>query len=376
MALYKLTSSFLRTDIIEDFITIIWTERYSEAGDFVITLPMTEDNLNLLAPGDFLAYNDSTEVGLIDTVVIENNEMRIEGKFLVWFLKNRIIRSSTLWSAKNYSITDQQGAIATRIVSAMCVNGGLGISGAYPPIPGGQNEVIPNLVVSPLTGGSNVTYEAKYGPVYDAVEEVCKLYSLGFDLKPTGVSVDGYTLTFRVYKGRDLTSSQSTYPVVFFQSALDSLVNVKELRSLANYKNVAYAYLTTDPAADDPFVIGLRNGVAYVDGGDTAIGWDRRTMILFVDDFTFEDAGSSTTTLGTALDKKAKNALINNNYVRMVDGQIVPQVNYTYGVEYLLGDVIELRTNNNIQSTARITEYIRSHDANGEVAYPTLSIIS
>ena len=65
MSLYKLTSSFLRTDIIEDFLTIIWTERYSEAGDFVITLPMTEKTLSLLSPGDFLGYNDSTEVGLI-----------------------------------------------------------------------------------------------------------------------------------------------------------------------------------------------------------------------------------------------------------------------------------------------------------------------
>jgi hypothetical protein len=77
------------------------------------------------------------------------------------------------------------------------------------------------------------------------------------------------------------------------------------------------------------------------------------------------------------LDQRAKNALVNNNYVRMFDGTVVPQNGYAYGVgeDYYLGDIIELRGDTTTIQKARITEYTRSKDATGTYEYPTLSVI-
>jgi hypothetical protein len=41
-----------------------------------------------------------------------------------------------------------------------------------------------------------------------------------------------------------------------------------------------------------------------------------------------------------------------------------------------MGDIIELESLTGIVSKARVTEYIRSEDHNGEKEYPTISVIS
>jgi hypothetical protein len=60
--------------------------------------------------------------------------------------------------------------------------------------------------------------------------------------------------------------------------------------------------------------------------------------------------------------------------VKSVDGEIVPDSQFQYGVDYNLGDVIEVEGNTGVIQTARITEYIRSQDQAGEKSYPTVSM--
>ncbi len=76
------------------------------------------------------------------------------------------------------------------------------------------------------------------------------------------------------------------------------------------------------------------------------------------------------------LRQRALDGLANNNYVRMVDGELVPQSGFVYDKDYKLGDVIDLGSATGESSTARVTEYIRSKDASGYTEYPTLSVIS
>ena len=53
----------------------------------------------------------------------------------------------------------------------------------------------------------------------------------------------------------------------------------------------------------------------------------------------------------------------------------MPDNQFQYGIHYNLGDVIEVEGNTGVVQSARITEYIRSQDAAGEKAYPTVSMI-
>jgi hypothetical protein len=161
---------------------------------------------------------------------------------------------------------------------------------------------------------------------------------------------------------------------VLFSSALDLLSDVKQMRSIANYKTCALVY---SPSAD-PTTIGTSYfyGVAYAPGTTSYTNFQRRTMMVLADDITVDDVGNDPTKLQTILTQRAKDALANNNYVRMMDGQIVPQKAYTFGVDYLLGDIIELQSDAGISQKARVTEYIRSSDDKGDLSYPTISVLS
>jgi hypothetical protein len=67
--------------------------------------------------------------------------------------------------------------------------------------------------------------------------------------------------------------------------------------------------------------------------------------------------------------------LSNNDRINVVDGEIVPNKQYTYGIDYGLGDLIELQGNTGAIQNAMVMEYIRTQDESGEKAYPTVEVI-
>lgn len=65
---------------------------------------------------------------------------------------------------------------------------------------------------------------------------------------------------------------------------------------------------------------------------------------------------------------------LNENSAKVVvDGEITQNSQYQYGVDYNLGDRVELMTQFNYSSHMRITEQIFTSDADGVRSYPTLS---
>ena len=52
-------------------------------------------------------------------------------------------------------------------------------------------------------------------------------------------------------------------------------------------------------------------------------------------------------------------------------GEILPGTNFTYGVDYFLGDIVQIENDYGISKATRITEIIASKDENGENVIPT-----
>jgi hypothetical protein len=59
----------------------------------------------------------------------------------------------------------------------------------------------------------------------------------------------------------------------------------------------------------------------------------------------------------------------------MLDGEVVAQNQYKYGVDYNMGDVITLKGVHGAYQNARVIEYVRSEDGSGQKAYPTITVI-
>lgn len=364
MDIYRMDSLFNKKDIIENYISAIWTERYNQYGDVQLVFPSDTDEAAGIIEGSFLYLDGSSEAMIVETVNTEEGLTKVVGQSLMGFFVNRIMRPGWDDATDNWSLTGAAGTIANNIMHHMCETGGNMDSNLV--VPNGAAEIFAGIsIVTPPTGTS-ITVALPFGTVYDGIKSVCDLDNLGFWVRPIDVSTGTGHIKFKAYRGLDRTSAQSTNGVVIFESALDAFTNVKELRSISGYRHACYAWPANITAQS-------QIQVAYATGASvsTPTGFDRRTMAIVCD-----DVDSTIANLSTILTQRAIDALANNNYIRMLDGQLVPQPQFVYGTHYNLGDIVELRDTSNVGQPARITEYIRSQDTSGEVAYPTLSVIN
>jgi hypothetical protein len=367
MDLFVLNETFQREVVVDEYMSLIWTERYSKNGDMQLVLPATPERKTLLSEGTFLGLLGSDEPMMIETQSIDSGMMTIVGKTLETFFNEREIWISTDPAVQNWILRSSPGAILGSIVQEMVVSGaflsnaGLGI--------GATLNQIPNLTVGDIdTTDPVVSIAIPIGPMYDAMLPIAQTYNLGMKVYLDHSDAFSYGLKFTVWHGIDRTSDQFEVPTVQFSSALDSMSSTSELSSNSGYKTAAYVFPPDWSSGTAPVH-------AFAPGTDpAATGFDRRLLVLRASDISSDMVGGGVT-LTSLMTQAANDALANNNFTKVVDGEVVPQTQYKYGVDYNLGDFIELKGEDNVVLVANVTEYIRSKDATGERAYPTVSVI-
>jgi len=371
MDIYTLDENFLRQDVVDNFQSVVWTERYTKAGDVVLTVAPTQANIGKLSEGTFLALQGSKEVMQIQNALIDGGKLKLTGPSITQFLDNRVIRYSANHADRYYNLTMAPGMAMAFLVSDMCISGPYVSSSAYGV--DGPRQIMEGLYIAEMdTSGASVALAVPYGPLYTALAQLADTYQIGFQMFLESASPEAYYLGFRTYQGVDRTSGQSVRPLVRLSPNVDSLTGLKELRSIEKYKNVAYAFAPSNPVAGV-----TQSGVAYADNeAATSTDFKRRSLLVFADDLTTDKVGGSAAVLISILNQRAKDALANNNYIKTVDGEVVPQSQFQYGRDYGMGDIVELQSFSGLLSRARVTEYIRTQDNTGERAYPTISVIS
>jgi hypothetical protein len=86
--------------LIDDFTSFVWNNKYYEAGDFEIIVPLNIHNLNLLKRNRFITRPELKEIAIIETVSAysQNNteEIKITGTMAQSLLSRRVIWDSVL----------------------------------------------------------------------------------------------------------------------------------------------------------------------------------------------------------------------------------------------------------------------------------------
>lgn len=371
---YTLGRDFHKRDIIDGFYSLIWTERYQGDSEVEIVVPVTTEMITKLPVGTLLGLDGTDEVMILETMNIESGNLKLTGIALLPWLNNRFIRTTPKHEDKYWYISGQKpGQVLWTVVNGMCVagspylNGSINIGIANP-----QQLVVPGLTLKDYDkSGVNISVAVPFGPLYDAIKEIATTYEIGMQITLESVTDTSYILGFRSYKGLDRTSGQTENPVVRFSPQMDSFTDIKELQSIAALKTLAYAFAPENPGG---LATGMAPGTSSLTDS-TYSGFDLRAILVFADDITTDLVGTSATNLKNVLTSRAKDALTANKYVKAVDGEIVPDNQFKYGIHYTLGDLIEVQGNTGVVQTARITEYIRAQDASGEKAYPTVAMI-
>lgn len=350
-------SPFDPIDSIDGYKSLIWTERFSKAGDFELVTPNVEETLAQIPNGTILSILESRYLMMANKNKIVKGDdgsylLTVSGDSLETYLSNRPARapgqnSDTDWTFDGVYPISTAINIFTQIANTGTLN-------ANDAIAGGLLKMVTSIVES----GATTSIIVKARDLYSAVTEITGGIKCG--IHPHKELVSGSPeLHLEIYRGIDRTVNQLAVPPVIFHISKGDIVDASYLFTNKDFYNVAYVYSPK----------GSR--VVYAPGVDPSISsWDRR--VLYVD---ANDISADTTTLiaNAAMDERGKKELSAHNMQLLFDGKINPvSTSYKTPDDYYLGDNVTLVAEYGVKQTMQVEEIIRISDSEGERTYPTL----
>ncbi len=359
MDLYILDSLYRPVDVVDEFISLIWTERFKRYGDFQLILNATSAFRNLLPAGTRVMIERSFRVMTVETIEDttddENREiLKLKGRSLEYILDNRLARGilGDLTITPKWILEGTPTEIARQIFHDICVTGILDPGDVIPGV--NESSIFPeDTITEPV---DEILVELEPMTVYQAESELADIYDFGYRL----VRGTNYQLYFDVYMGSDRTTRQNILPAVVFSPDMDNLQNSTELTSIALYKNVAYVLSAAGSV------------IVYPPDVDPEVeGFERNVLVVKADDIKVDDLDAEAKMTRRGLDELAK-----ARRFTAFDGEIAQPSNYKYGMDFNLGDLVEIRKNSGGMTSMQVTEQIFVHDEQGERDYPTLTVAS
>jgi hypothetical protein len=377
--------------------SLIWTERFQALGDFQLVTQNVNETRKILPERGLCALRHSNEVMWIDSHSITPNsdgvdELTVKGRSLECILMRRIWSNApygkNVKMEKKYSVRQ---AVEVWVWNAICNGTGndrITTSGTYP-----AGNQLPNVIVTdsipPSSDGPDQARKVHNGYVYDQMLTFLSSGHYGIRIiRPNGthgrkvhIDADGTyntdsvtdisDLRFDFYKGHDISDK-----VVFSTKAghLDSPTYF-----LSSEQMMTGAYVDGDPRRHyytDPDIVGGTNTGwnrldGYADGGsknDLTQGGSESDA-----DFAARKAASADDFEQSLEDLGLRTVRKDGQHINSVDAQISPNINFKYGKDYHLGDRVMVQGRYGTRDVKWVTEFIRSQDANGEQAFPTLS---
>lgn len=337
--------------LLENYDSLIWTERYSEAGDFSLKLSKTKIDVAMLNKAFFVRIPSSDRTMLVESIE-EDDTVTVSGHSLEYLLERRVIE---------YAGATRYNNLPDLIVQLVLNN-----IGALATVP---ERRIPyfNFAPNDIEGyvDSAIGYDpVKYGEnLYTAVTRLCLAGNLGFKIvnPPETVFTD-----FNVYYGKDRTTTRTA---VIFSESIGNIEELTRFRSDVAYKNVAVVNLP--PWDDTP---GIGELWRVTNDKTTPSGFNRREVWTEASELRRDD---SFTALNKPPRAKAWGAIELKSHpsVDDIDFKMAYSNPYRYNEDYALGDIVTVIDSAGESRSHRVTEYIQSFGPEGDAEYPTLSAV-
>lgn len=274
MDLYLLDESRTPIYIIDDYVSLVWTERFQEPGEFELRLKPTRYSFNDFVKDRFLVKSDSNDVMIIESREI-SNDFDEEGKFLdikgrsvSSILGRRIDMSHCLEIICNgtYTYTGDVINVMNDIVNKNLINpivqmtdyehlrqvGEDDIENEFQRLTfydkSAPNRKISELVLGPSSpSGKSISFEvSEVGiSVLDILKKICEEYEAGFK-----VTLNPKTKKFEFvsYYGMDRSLEQRKNTPLYFSEEMGNILYVNYYEDAIDYKNTVYTFGSSGPA--------------------------------------------------------------------------------------------------------------------------------
>jgi hypothetical protein len=146
------------------------------------------------------------------------------------------------------------------------------------------------------------------------------------------------------------------------------LTNIVQFDARFDQFDSATYLLSNRGSADIAYVYGSNGADQVVKSGSGFGGLLRRVLVV-------DNSGDANANSTDARTSRGLIELYKNNVTALFDGQISTQVAAGYNRDYFLGDIIQLVGEYGLYEDVRVVEFIRTSDSTGEKAYPTFAAV-
>lgn len=337
--------TFTKIKVIDNATSVIWVKRFNAVGNFELYIKASTELLELFTGDLFITRNESNVAMYVEKVQLntdsENGDyLVITGRsaecILSWRVVMRVVYSSASTTAE-YII---RNSIDKTLIS----------------------DIIPNNNISWLTLGEDhewqdyITRQYTGKNVLDIVQDLCVTYNYGFEFEWNG---SGFTIN--LYKGTDRSYDQTDNTYIVFSPEFENLGNTEYIQDTMNYANAAIIGGEGE-GTERKFAVVLPQGIT---------GFNRRMIYIDARQSSSDDLTESQYT--DMLIAQGKEELEQRKITTSFNGEILNYNNYTYGVDYNLGDKVSIINEYGIRGNATITEITEVEDDTGYKLIPTLS---
>lgn len=365
MDVFVVDRDYRRVELIDYYISFIWTERYSEKGDFEMVVASTLETRTILKVDQYLSINESDrlmEILEVDDSLDDEGRrvLTVKGYSLEYLLEDRVAFSpgavAAPWWWRTYR-TPQ--SFARTVYREMCHTNVKDTKNHFNDIDIDETQR-PGTMPEPE---DRIWNEQRPKILYDTIVDTCQAADLGFGIfikDQKEMHKQDRPLVYRVYTGYNRTTTQTENAPVVFSPDLDNLENTHSLVSSANHKNVAVV------VNEDTVIEVLAEGTPENVGGRS-----RKVLLVTMQEDTDMDGED----LLALMRSRGKEELAKHRVLEAFDGEIDHyNSQYVYGRDYGLGDLVEMRNQDGQTNQMMVTEQIFASDAEGHRWYPTLTL--
>lgn len=367
MDLMTLNEDNQASKLIENYDSLIWTERFNTMGDFQLQTGNVQGFLNLLPEGTILTLRDSDIAMKVETHLIERKKnspqkLIITGREYSSILDQRVAIQSVgaLTGSENWEVDVKTPSDAAYFaIVKICVEGIVDSADIFP----GDKVQFPTPADYLTSTGPTKSFTIDRGNLLQVVLGLLQTeapldISTSPDTPPVvphGIravrpNASGTAISIEIYTGTDRSGT------VYFDATRDLLDDGSYIFSKVGAANAAY---------------GVASGLAgtMYEGAIEPTGLERKVILV--------DASESGIADEAILKDEMSRALSQAHETAIFDGSVNQDRNpYVYGVDYFLGDIVRTVGDYGLDSSSRVTEFIRSQDKTGYKAFPTLSTIA
>lgn len=405
--------------IEESYNSLVWTERYQEAGEFILELPLRDVNYQYYQRGNYIQLDTRPETMIIESRNYNENGdkvFEVTGRNLSSLLERRVNASklTKLYTSSSDPVihySGDYGSVIQSIVNDDLINPTVptftwrhtdtdgNVVDGYDPDRPTSNFKVEGNVSAPYRAISNfsvrntvtgVTIDKEFSEVktlYDIIVSISKKYVTGFR-----VVLENGTFVLETYKGTDRSTKQQALNPLIFAHAMDNLEYINKFDDATSYKNVCLVY-SDDSWAPSEYNVSMSSSiypgfswVADLDetANESLTGLDRielpkksSTSVSSYDpsSYYYPEMGEEPDPndwIITKLTNEGKEEFDSDDY-KLIDtseGAIANNVGYEYGVDYFLGDSIEIITPEGVAEKCLVDEVVISYDSNGHTITP------